>query len=564
MGKYRNFNLWFVVFLLLIFNPGCSSPGAKTGLVAPIVTSEMPLSASAGLCTAAVTATFSLPMNPTSINGATFTLAGPSTTAVSGTVSYDPSSTTAAFTPSSALLATTTYTATIMTGAADQDGIALANNFIWTFTTGNCVPPTVISVTPLVSVGVCPSTAASATFSQAMNPATINATTFTLTAGNPLVAVTGVVSYAGSTATFTPPSPLALSTLYTATITSGATDPSGVAMTTNFVWTFTTASVACTPPIVVTSAPANLATGLCPDTLLVAIFSHAMNPASINPTTFTLTSPDTPGLAVAGAVTYNVGDYTAVFTPTQPLPPDTAYTATITTGAQDLGDDSLATNYIWTFSTSPTACHTNVPLGSACSFGILAFNTVTNVNNPGTIVTGDLGISPGSALVGFPPGQVVGTIHAGDSVAQTAQDDLAAAYNYTAATPGGVVLAADIGGDTLVPGVYMTTSAQPSLAISGNLTLSGSGTYIFQIVSTLTTAAGTQVILADGASPQNVFWQVGSSATLGTYSIFQGIIMAQASVTLQTGATLDGSALARGAAVALDTNPITAPPCPGP
>jgi hypothetical protein len=564
MRRYSNSNLWFIAFLLLIFIPGCSNNGAKPNLAAPIITSEMPLSASAGLCTTAVTATFSLPMNPTSINGATFTLAGPGATAVSGTVSYDPSSTTATFTPSSTLVATTAYTATIMTGAADQDGIALANNFIWTFTTGNCVPPTVISVTPLVSVAVCPSTASTATFSQAMNPAAINTTTFTLTAGTPPAAVTGVVTYAGSTATFAPSSALALNTPYTATITTGATDSSGVSLTTNFVWTFTTASVACTPPVVVTSAPANLATGLCPDTLLVATFSQAMNPATINTTTFTLTSPDTPGVAVAGAVTYNPADYTATFTPTQPLAGDTAYTATITTGAQDLGDDSPATNYIWTFSTSPTACHTIVPLGSACSFGILAFNTVTNVNNPGTIVTGDLGISPGAALVGFPPGVVEGTVYLDDPVAQTAQDDLTAAYDYITATPGAVALAADIGGETLVPGVYKTTSTQPTLMITGNLTLSGSGVYIFQIVSTLHTIAGSQVILADGASSQNVFWQVGSSATIGTNSIFQGIIMAQSAITLETGATLYGSALARTAAVALDTNQMMTPPCPGP
>ena len=125
MHTYSKSNLWFIAFLLLVFAPGCCNPGANPNLAVPIVTSEMPLSASAGLCTTVVTATFSLPMNPTSINGSTFILAGPGATAVSGSVSYDPSNSTATFTPSSALVATTAYTATIMTGAADQDGIAL-------------------------------------------------------------------------------------------------------------------------------------------------------------------------------------------------------------------------------------------------------------------------------------------------------------------------------------------------------------------------------------------------------------------------------------------------------
>jgi type VI secretion system secreted protein VgrG len=155
--------------------------------------------------------------------------------------------------------------------------------------------------------------------------------------------------------------------------------------------------------------------------------------------------------------------------------------------------------------------------------------------------------------------------HLGDSVAMTAQGDLTTAYNNVAGKAGGAVLPADIGGLTLAPGVYRTTSAQPSLGITGNLTLSGNGLYIFQIVSTLTTAAGpgnSNVILAGGAASHDVFWQVGSSATLGSGSIFQGTILAQASITLTTGATLNGRALARTGAVSLDSNPVNVPPCP--
>jgi type VI secretion system secreted protein VgrG len=146
-----------------------------------------------------------------------------------------------------------------------------------------------------------------------------------------------------------------------------------------------------------------------------------------------------------------------------------------------------------------------------------------------------------------------------------AQGDLTTAYNNAAAAAGGAVLPADIGGLTLAPGVYKTTSAQPSLGITGNLTLAGNatGVWIFQIQSTLTTAAGnSDVIMSGGGLPKNVFWQVGTSATLGTNTIFAGNIMAQSSITLTTGATLNGRALARTGAVSLDSNPVNVPTCP--
>lgn len=254
---HNNPKIWFPAFLLLIVATGCSDPdktGTNPGLIPPTVISETPLSGAVGLCTTVVTATFSVAMNPTMINGMTFTLTGPGTTPVAGAVTYDASSITATFTPSSALAASTLYTAAITTGATDAYGIALASNFVWTFTNGSCVPPTVISVTPLAgAVGVCPSTAVTATFSQAMNPATINATTFTLT-GPGTTPVAGVVSYAASTATFTPSSPLVVSTLYTATITTGATDSSGVALASNFAWSFTSGSTTCAPPTVISVA----------------------------------------------------------------------------------------------------------------------------------------------------------------------------------------------------------------------------------------------------------------------------------------------------------------------
>jgi hypothetical protein len=315
---------------------------------------------------------------------------------------------------------------------------------------------------------------------------------------------------------------------------------------------------------VISVTPPDGASGICPNTVLVATFSEAMNPATINTTTFTLTGPGS--TAVAGTVSYDAASHVATFTPTNPLTLSTLYTATITTGAQDLFGNSLASDSVWTFTTSAVPCSGGVPVGTACSFGILAGSTVTNVNTVGTIVTGDVGVWPGTAIVGFPPGILTngGVKHAGDAVAQTAQGDLTVAYNYAAGAAGGQAIPADIGNSTKFPGVYKTST---SLAITGNLTLDGQGdpnaVWIFQIGSTLTTAAGnSQVILSNGANDHNVFWQVGSSATLGTNTIFAGTIMAQASITLTTGAVLNGRALARTGAVSLDTNPVNVPPCP--
>jgi hypothetical protein len=510
-----------------------------------------------------VTATFSKAMNSTSINSSTFTLAGPGASPVTGTVTYDASSNTATFTPATALALSTLYTATITTGAIDEQGIALASNYVWTFTTGaNTCIPTVISVTPPAgSASVCPASVVTATFNEAMNPSTINTTTFTLT-GPGTTAVTGVVTYAASTATFTPSSPLALSTLYTATITTGAQDLFGNSLANNYVWTFTTGSASCSPPTVISVAPPNGSSGICPSTLVVATFSEAMKVSTINTTTFTLTGPgSTP---VAGTVSYVVSSDVATFTPSNPLALNTLYTATITTGAQDLAGDPLASNYVWTFTTSATACSSPVPLGTACSFGILGATPAVTSSGPSN-VTGDVGIWPAASIVGFPPATLTGTEHLGDAVAQTAQGDLTTAYNYAAAAAGGAILTADIGGQTLAPGVYKTTSAQPSLGITGNLTLAGnaSGVWIFQIVSTLTTAVNnSQVILSGGATSHNVFWQVGSSATLGGGTTFEGTIMAQASITMGTLATLDGRALARTGAVTMLSNSVVVPSCP--
>lgn len=207
-------------------------------------------------------------------------------------------------------------------------------------------------------------------------------------------------------------------------------------------------------------------------------------------------------------------------------------------------------------SSSPAAAQ--ISLGTAQSFGALGGSTVTNTG--ATTVNGNVGVSPGSAVTGFPPGVLVGgALHLNDGVAQQAQLDLTTAYNNIATTPCTVDLTGqNLGGLTLTPGVYcFDTSAQ----LTGTLTLDGLGNpdalFLFKIGSTLTTASASAVSLINaGDGCDNAYWQVGTSATLGTGTSFAGDILALSSITLTTGASSTGRALARNGAVTLDTNVV--------
>jgi hypothetical protein len=203
-----------------------------------------------------------------------------------------------------------------------------------------------------------------------------------------------------------------------------------------------------------------------------------------------------------------------------------------------------------------------VILGSASTFGVLAGTTVTSTGP--TVINGDLGVSPGSSVTGFPPGTVNGTVHTADAAAASAQTALTAGYDDAMARTPSVSGLSSIGNQTLGPGVYEAAS---SLGVNGVLTLDGEGdtgsVFIFQIGSTLTTASASTIVPINGAQACNVFWQVGSSATLGTGSTFLGSILALTSITVTTGDTISGRALASTGAVTLDTDTITVPPdCP--
>jgi len=198
-------------------------------------------------------------------------------------------------------------------------------------------------------------------------------------------------------------------------------------------------------------------------------------------------------------------------------------------------------------------------LRSAAAFAFLAGTTITNTG--GTIVTGDVGLSPGSAITGFPPGQVIGAIHINDDAARQAKLDLTAAYLFLAGKPPGTSVSGNIGGTTRAPGTYTSSS---SLAISsGDLTLDAGGNanavFIFQIASSLTVTSGRQVILAGNAQARNIYWVVGSAATLGTTSVFNGNILALDAISMLTGASLNGRAFARNGALTFDNNAVTRP-----
>ena len=412
--------------------------------------------------------------------------------------------------------------------------------------------PTVTSTAPIYAATGSPiNTKILVTFSTAMNPSSITNSTFTLKHGT--TSDIGTVNYIGVTATFSPAASLAANTLYTATITTGAKDSAGHALAVDFVWSFTTGVLAdTTPPTVIGTSPV-LAVAL--DSSISATFSKAMDPLTITSSTFTMTQGSA---SITGTVTY--AGTTASFKPSTSLATNTAYSATISTGVKDLSGNVLQTAFVWSFTTatSTSSCaQTAVSLGTAANFEVLAGSGVTNTGK--TNVTGNLGVSPGTAVTGFGPGTVSGTISTGvASAAGAAQNDLTIAYNNAQGlTLCPITVSGDLGGLTLAPGLYKSTS---SLAITGTLYLDAQGdanaVFIFQIASTLTTASGANVVLVNGAQASNVFWAVGSSATLGTNSIFRGTIMAYASITITTGATLDGRALARVAAVTMDTDTV--------
>jgi hypothetical protein len=591
-----------------------------TGTI-PTVISTNPANGAANVAiNRRIFATFSEPMSGTTVTAAgTFSLAVVGGAAVPGTVSYLASNNTATFTPAVSLLPNTRYTATISTAAQSSAGNGLAANYVFSFTTGavaDTTPPTIISTIPASGdVAVPVNRKITATFSEAMDPATILADgTFTVAVAGPGgAAVAGTVSYAGLTATFTPSANLTANTQYTATITNAATDASGNALVAGVApnpWRFTTGAADVVAPTITFTSPANADVNVPLNKAISATFSEAMDPATITaPGTFTVAVAGVGGAAVNGAVTYDALTNIATFTPAANLAASTQYTATITTAATDLAGNALAGGLVpnpWSFTTGLAAGPVGPNLGAALTFG--AFGGGAGITNQGiqTVINGDIGTTGASTVVtgfhdlgpnciytetGSDMGLVNGTIDTAAppptvgcpsegtavtaAIAMQAADAALAAYNEIspASRPGGTDPGAgQLGGLTLGPGIYK--AAGGSFLLTGSdLTLDAGGDvnalWVFQTASSLTVGAPgapRNIILINGAQAKNVFWHVGSSAIINAAGggTMVGTIIAAAGVDFSTAGnvavvTLNGRALALNASVTMVNTVVNVP-----
>jgi ketosteroid isomerase-like protein len=541
-----------------------------TTVMAPTVISTDPANFAAGVVlNKVVKANFSTAMDPLTLTTTTFTVKKGATT-VAGSVTY--TGTTASFTPTSNLLSGITYTATITTGAKNVSGTALANDFVWTFTTVSAAPPTVISTDPANNAtGVLLNKKVTAIFSAPMDPLTLTSTTFTVKQGVTLVA--GTVSYTGTTASFAPTSNLLASTVYTATITTGAKSVLGTALANDYVWTFTTGALVA--PTVISTDPLNNATGVVLNKIVKANFSTAMDPLTLTGTTFTVKQGVTP---VAGTVSYT--GTTASFTPTSNLLSGTTYTATITTGAKNVAGTPLANNYVWSFSTNatPPLGPGVVNLGTAGDFVAIGKSGISTTGV--TSITGDIGVSPAAAtaITGFglimdatnqfaTTPYVTGKVYASDYAVPTpakmttAVSDMENALTTAMGLTTSVIVdlyAGDISGRTLVPGLYKWSTGV--LITNAGVTLSGgpNDTWVFQIAQDLTVNNSAIVTLSGGAQAKNIFWVTATQATLGTNADFSGNVLSQTLISLNTGAKILGRCLAQ-TAVTLNASTLIKP-----
>jgi hypothetical protein len=528
----------------------------------PTVSATTPAASAVGVeRKALITASFSVAMNPAAITASTFTLMK-GTTAVAGTVTY--SGTTATFTPTSILDASSVYTATITAGVKSSSGAALAADMVWSFTTVGL--PVAGTSDPLDNaVAVSLSKVVAITFSGAMDPLTITSSTFMLKQGT--TAVAGTVAYSGTTATFTPTNALAANTVYTATVTTGAKNIAGDAIAANKVWSFTTVVL----PEVSSTDPLNNAVAVAQNKIVSITFSKAMDPLTFTTSTFTLKQGTT---SIAGAVAYS--GTTATFHSTNNLSTSLVYTATVTTGAKDVAGNAIAANKVWSFTTAGAGSSlAAVDLGAAGNYVLLAKTAISNIST--SAVTGDLGLSPAATsyvtglsitnAIGYATSaQVTGKIYAADMAdptpinLTTAVNNMITAYTDAAGrtTPDFTELGTgNIGGMTLTPGLYKWTN---TVTLPSDVTISGSSTavWIFQIAGDLTMSNAVHITLIGGAQAKNIFWQVAGTATIGTTSHFEGVILSQTAITIQTGASFHGRALAQ-TAVVLDGNAVTQP-----
>jgi hypothetical protein len=580
--------------------------GATPDTTAPTVTSVDPtIDATNVPLNKSISALFSESLDSTTVNTNTFSLVTTiGGTAVSGAVSY--SGNTIVFNPDATNLdANTQYTATITTDVKDLAGNALAVAKVWNFTTAAILPPTVAATSP-ENGDINVSTSLehiTAEFSVPMDSITLNTASFTLSKGNPGVLETGTaVTYANKVADLSLHAlpDLDANTTYTATVTTDANSADGVALTSNYIWTFTTGlTLDTTPPTVISTSPRDGALDVHMHKLLTATFSEPMYPPSITaPLTFNVWETNT-SVNVVGTVTYSVINNIAYFKPDVYLKPDTNYTSEITTEAHDLTGLHMEQDVNGTFVTvSADTPAELVHFDLASTYGIAAAAGITNTPTaPNTQIDGDAVLNPTAtcnavtvdgdgtfgACGGSAPiisGIVVSKTPAypDETTAQNVTNDLRAAYLMITPEnmPGGTAIAAGttLGAPTgnamaeednlFYTGVY---TSDTSILITGDLTLDAQNdpeaTFVFQAGSSLTTTANTRILLIGGAKASNVYWQVGSSATLGTGTIWNGNILAAASITMENGTDscgrlFAGASIDSGAFV-FDSNRVSVP-----
>lgn len=401
--------------------------------------------------------------------------------------------------------------------------------------------------------GVAVNSGQSATFSAIMDADSIDAESFTLSSGGE--PVPGAVNYAGTTATFSPISNLAFSTLFVATVTTAASALDGNQMVSDRVWSFTTAvEPDVTPPTVLSTFPAESAVDVSVENGVTATFSEAVASSTISGTPSAFTLEETSGaVAVVGSAT--IDGLIGTFTPSASLVAGTGYTARISTQLEDVSGNHMAAEYSWSFTTAGVR---PVMLRSAGDFVVLAKTGVT-VGDSATI-HGKIGLNAlATSFVGFAqvmdqsgtfsraaspliPGNLYAQDYADDTPAYlaTAIDDLAAAYEDAAGREDWTDLGSgELGGRTLAPGVYRWGAA---VAITTDLILDGdpADTYIFQIGGALTMAASVQVALPNGALPQNIVWRTAGAVALGASGVLPGIVLSDAAITLGASTRVNG------------------------
>ena len=586
--KIKTLLLTFVILCAALIT-GCENDEFEEVVgLCPIVESTTPLSNALNVPLGQViTATFNEEMDPGSINSTSFIVAGSSPLA--GTVSY--SGKTASFKPLSPLSENTTYTAKITTKVKDVMGNFLQLEYVWVFSTGTLLRPVVIAVDPINDATSVPlNKTISATFNMDMSPASLNNNTFKVSQGTNAVA--GSISYTGSTVSFIPASPLLANKIYTVTITTGVKNSMDTPMTADYTWNFTTDMI----PTVIATDPMNNAINVALNQTVTANFSTIMDAASINTGTFTLKQGTT---TIQGTVSYS--GTTASFNPANTLVVGKIYTATITNGAKSIGGNSMAADYVWNFTTVLLPPVPSViDLGTAAMFGAFGGNAgITNQGLNTVINNGSLGTTAASTLItGFHDGLIVYTetpLNVGNvtgdifaappapgtatsfAIAQKGLLDANAAYLSIspAGKPGGSdPNAGELGGLTLAPGVYKSASGTFKIS-NGNLTLDAQGdpnaTWIFQTASGLTVGiagptGAKSVILINGGLPKNVFWYVGSAATINSAGggTMVGTIIANSGVTFSTAGNanqtvLNGRAISLVASVTMVNTTINVP-----